>query len=248
MKASGGDEAPAVAAKVPTKVEVERQTTSLSTFAAAEEHTLSPDFGDFTALLQTQSPDYEKLGKKVLNGAILALSFGYAAYTIFNVDSEMVRGWTQSEIAMRVPLDNWSNYESSLAEKPIYTKTLINVIIYLLGDWLSQTVFQKKNVLDFDPVRVMRNGLIGLGFGPLVHEYYQFSDHILPVEGGLINRLEKILMDQTLYLTIKCSIYIMAVGLLSGEDFDTVKKSVKERIGGICVSPGGGKAAPFFLS
>jgi len=125
---------------------------------------------------------------------------------------------------------------ASLAEKPIYTKTLINVVIYLLGDWLSQTVFQKKNVLDFDPWRVLRNGVIGLGFGPLVHEYYQFSDHILPVEGGLINRLEKILMDQTLYLTVKCSIYIMAVGLLSGDDFSTCKERVKERIGGIVVT------------
>jgi len=188
---------------------------------------------DALAMLQTQAPDYEQVGKKVLNGLILAVSFGYAAYTIFDIDHGMTRGWTQSEIAMRIPFDNWNNYETSLAEKPIETKTLINVVIYLLGDWLSQTVFQKKNVLDFDPVRVLRNGLIGLGFGPLVHEYYQFSDHILPVDGGLLVRLQKIVMDQTLYLTVKCSIYIMAVGLLAGDDFETVKGRVKDRIGGI---------------
>lgn len=120
-----------------------------------------------------------------------------------------------------------------MAEKPIHTKTLINVVIYLLGDWLSQSVFQKRNVLDFDPIRTLRNGFIGLCFGPLVHEYYEFSDYILPVEGGLLNRVEKIVMDQTIYLTVKCSIYIMAVGLLAGEDFATVKTRVKERIGGI---------------
>ena len=81
--------------------------------------------------------------------------------------------------------------------------------------------------------RTLRNGLIGLGFGPLVHEYYQFSDHILPVEGGIINRLEKILMDQTIYLTVKCSIYIMAVGLLNGEEFESAVNNVKSRIKGI---------------
>ena len=81
--------------------------------------------------------------------------------------------------------------------------------------------------------RTLRNGLIGLGFGPLVHEYYLFSDHILPVEGGIINRLEKILMDQTIYLTVKCSIYIMAVGLLNGEEFESAVNNVKSRIKGI---------------
>jgi protein Mpv17 len=134
---------------------------------------------------------------------------------------------------MRIPLDNWSSYESSLEEKPIFTKTLINVVIYLLGDWLAQTLFQKKNALDFDAARTLRNGFIGLCFGPLVHEYYQFSDYILPVEGGLWNRLEKILMDQTIYLTVKCSVYICAVGLLQGDSWDTCQQRVKDRITGI---------------
>ena len=138
-----------------------------------------------------------------------------------------------SEIAMRVPLDNWGAYESYLANKPIVTKTLINVIIYLLGDWLSQTLFQNRGVLEFDIKRTFRNGFIGLCFGPLVHEYYQFSDSILPPEDGIVTRLEKIVMDQTIYLTVKCSIYISAVGLLSGKDWPTVQQTVKDKIVGI---------------
>jgi protein Mpv17 len=190
---------------------------------------------DNSAMMESsESMSYEEVGQKIINGLILALSFGYAIYTVFHVDHGMTRGWTQSEIAMRIPLDNWSNYETSLMEKPIFTKTLINVVIYLLGDWLSQTVFQKKNVLDFDAWRTLRNGFIGLCFGPLVHEYYQFSDRILPVEGGsMLIRFEKILMDQSIYLTVKCAVYISAVGLLQGDDWDTVKNNVKDRIGGI---------------
>lgn len=174
-----------------------------------------------------------ELKDKVINGVFLSAAFGYALYTIFSIDQGLTRGWTGSEIAMRIPLDNWGAYESYLANKPVVTKTLINVIIYLLGDWLSQTAFQGKNVLDFDIKRTLRNGFIGLCFGPLVHEYYQFSDSILPPEDGLVTRLEKILMDQTIYLTIKCSIYISAVGLLSGDDFATVKQTVKDKIVGI---------------
>jgi len=173
---------------------------------------------------------------KIINGTFLAACFGFALFTILNIDHGMTRGWTQSEIAMRIPLDNWSSYESALLEKPVTTKTLINVIIYLLGDWLSQTVFQGKNVLDFDISRTLKNGFIGLCFGPLVHQYYEFSDSILPVEGGLVNRASKILMDQTIYLTIKCSLYISAVGLLGGNDVSTVKENVKERIGPVVLT------------
>lgn len=176
------------------------------------------------------------LTTKILNGVLLAATFGFAAYTILNIDHGMTRGWTQSEIAMRIPLDNWLNYESSLADRPIFTKTAINVIIYLLGDWLSQTAFSGKNVLDFNAARTLRNGFIGLCFGPLVHEYYQFSDHILPVEGGMWNRLEKILMDQTIYLTVKCSIYISAVGLLQGDDINTVKTNVQTKLPSIVLT------------
>ena len=176
----------------------------------------------------------EEVVTKAMNAMLLVTTFGYALYTILSVDNGMTRGWTQSEIAMRIPVDNWSSYESALAESPIVTKTTINVIIYLLGDWLSQTVFAKKNVLDFDAKRTLRNGFIGLCFGPLVHMYYEWSDLILPVEAGLMNRVKKIFMDQTIYLSVKCSIYICAVGLLAGEDWETVKQTVKERIGPVC--------------
>jgi protein Mpv17 len=173
------------------------------------------------------------LQQKFINLVFLSAAFGYAVYTIFNIDSGMTRGWTMQEQVMRIPLDNWGAYESYLANKPVITKTLINVIIYLLGDWLSQTAFQGKHVLNFDISRTLRNGFIGLCFGPLVHQYYEFSDAILPPENGLVTRLEKIFMDQTIYLTVKCSIYISAVGLLAGEDWSTVKQTVKDKIVGV---------------
>jgi protein Mpv17 len=208
--------------------------TSHSEFTRLSNVMEAGDMDNSATMEVSEAMSYEEVGQKLINGLILALSFGYAIYTIFNIDHGMTRGWTQSEVAMRIPLDNWSNYESSLVEKPVFTKTLINVVIYLLGDWLSQTVFQKKNVLDFDAWRTLRNGFIGLCFGPLVHEYYQFSDRILPVEGGsLLIRFQKIMMDQTIYLTVKCAVYISAVGLLQGDDWETVKNNVKDRIVGI---------------
>lgn len=180
--------------------------------------------------------DRERFVSRFINGCFLAASFGVAVYSILNINQGMTRGWTQAEIAMRIPLDSWSSYEAALEASPVATKTMINVIIYLLGDWLSQTLFSKNHVLDFDLGRTLRNGFIGLCFGPLVHEYYKFSDAILPVEGGLENRLLKIVMDQTIYLSSKCSVYIMAVNILQGASFETSAKAVQERIGGICIT------------
>jgi len=189
-----------------------------------------------TATATTTTDDELGVEQKVINLLFLSISFGYAIYTVLNINNGMTRGWSASEIAIRIPVDNWGAYESYLANKPIVTKTLINVIIYLLGDWLSQTAFQKKNLLNFDISRTLKNGIIGLCFGPIVHQYYEFSDAILPAENGLFTRLEKILMDQTIYLTIKCSVYISAVGLLAGEDLSTVSQTVQDKIGGIILT------------
>ena len=201
--------------------------------AAAFQSTTTIDEGSNTQELLL---DDELLRKNIFNAVLLSLTFGYAAYTIFNIDHGMTRGWTQSEIAMRIPLDNWLNYESSLTDRPVATKTAINVIIYLLGDWLSQTAFSGNNILNFNAARTIRNGFIGLCFGPLVHEYYQFSDHILPVDGGMFVRLQKIIMDQTIYLSVKCSIYISAVGLLQGDDIATVKQNVQTKLPNIVLT------------
>jgi hypothetical protein len=46
-------------------------------------------------------------------------------------------------------------------------------------------------------------------------------------------RFQKIMMDQTIYLTVKCAVYISAVGFLQGDGWETVKNNVKDRIVGI---------------
>eukprot|EP00522_Entomoneis_paludosa_P002664 CAMPEP_0172472730 /NCGR_PEP_ID=MMETSP1065-20121228/68492_1 /TAXON_ID=265537 /ORGANISM="Amphiprora paludosa, Strain CCMP125" /LENGTH=371 /DNA_ID=CAMNT_0013230887 /DNA_START=528 /DNA_END=1643 /DNA_ORIENTATION=+ len=213
---------------------------------AVEELTSSTSSAISTAQQQLQSSDWalpdwksiprEELISKTINALFLIVCFGLAFYSILDINHGITRGWTQQEIALRIPLDTWSSYEAALEEKPVVTKTMINVIIYLLGDWLSQTVFAKRNVLDFDLSRTLRNGLIGLGFGPLVHEYYQFSDAILPLEGGMGNRILKIFMDQTIYLSVKCSIYILAVNTLQGQNWKESSTAVKEKLPGIVVT------------
>ena len=192
-----------------------------------------PEYPAFIKFLVQKDENGQTLASKLFNAALLAASFGFVFVSVFNIDKGMTRGWSPAEIGMRIPLDTWASYENSLSEKPVATKTIINIVIYLLGDWLSQTLFQQKNVLDFDAARTLKNGFVGMCFGPAVHEYYEFSDWILPVDGvtiGITNRAFKILMDQTIYLSIKCSIYILAIGILNGDSVEDSSENVKNRI------------------
>ena len=174
--------------------------------------------------VQGLAKDVPSDSQRAINAAILFTSFAYILLTVVTIDSGMARGWTFQEQLYRLPYDNWRTYEDALQMSPLQTKTTINVIIYLLGDWLSQTLFKGENILNFDASRTLKNGLIGACFGPVVHLYYEWSDSVLPVEIG-INRLYKIIMDQTLYLSVKCSVYIAFVGLLSGEGTEEVKEN-----------------------
>ena len=203
---------------------------SSSSIAAAATMTIPQDETEETKT--KREPIETKATSKAFNAALLILCFGFAVYSILSVDDGMTRGWSISEKAMRIPLDNWSSYEASLNEQPIATKTTINVVIYLLGDWLSQTLFIRKNLLDFDAWRTLRNGFIGMCFGPLVHEYYEFSDYILPVNVS-INRFYKIIMDQTIYIATKCMVYIVAVNVLAGESFEYSAETAKSKIKGV---------------
>jgi protein Mpv17 len=200
-----------------------------STIAIEEDYYYPPP----VRLLFRRDDNGRTLATRLFNAALLAASFGYALASVLNIDGGMTRGWSPGEITMRIPLDTWASYENSLSEKPVATKTIINIVIYLLGDWLSQTLFRGGGVLDFDASRTLRNGFVGMCFGPAVHEYYEFSDWILPVEGltfGITNRAFKILMDQTIYLSVKCSIYIMAIAVLNGESVEDGADNVKNRL------------------
>jgi len=138
------------------------------------------------------------------------------------------------QIFIQLPIDLWSYYESSLQTNPIITKTIINTVIYLISDWISQTILQgRTDIFNFDISRTLKNGFVGLCFGTPVHYYYEFSDFILPLDGvtlGITNRLYKILMDQSIYCSIKFSIYIMAISSLNGEGIQSSINNVQNRI------------------
>mmetsp|Transcript_18139 Transcript_18139/g.58388 ORF Transcript_18139/g.58388 Transcript_18139/m.58388 type:complete len:330 (+) Transcript_18139:32-1021(+) len=128
----------------------------------------------------------------------------------------------------------WSAYQGSVSAYPVVTKAALTGVTYVLGDMLAQAVElrhanredgpaeerqllakasrRRGLLLQMDPSRYMRSGLIGLLLlGPLAHYYYAFvAAHLarwpLPCKIGL---------DQTLYLSLYNTVYYVSLGVLS---------------------------------
>jgi len=172
---------------------------------------------------------------RFLNVLLVAGSVGYAAMSVFAVDASIWRGWTLQEVLYTLPRDNWLGYEGALRANPVGTKTVINVVIYLLGDYLAQVAWTKQTdklpdrFVTFDAWRTARNGFIALIFGPLVHYYYQLSDTILPMT-SIQNRLAKVVMDQTIYLSVKAAAYIGLTSVLAGESPKDAATAIREKL------------------
>lgn len=155
-----------------------------------------------------------KRARAAINSLVVVAAVSFACISFVNVDAEIARGWTWYERLLRLTGANWEAYELAVRETPIATKTAINAIVYALAEWISQ-VMSGRRWNEFDLKRVLSNSAIGAFFGPLVCGYYDFSDTVLPPQDAA-NVPWKILMDQTIYCTVKYSAYLSLSGVANG--------------------------------
>jgi len=169
------------------------------------------------------------LDVKTINAIVLILFATFLILKLVLVDSQSWRGWSAEEIALRIPISNWREYENGLFDSPVSTKTIINTVIYLAGDWLAQIQWGKKSLTQFDISQTLRNGLIAMFLGPVIHFYYQFSDSILP-QGDAINGARKIVMDSSIFATVKTFVYLFLVGFLKGDPIISAGENAKQKL------------------
>jgi len=93
-----------------------------------------------------------------INTFILLLIGAIVLTKITLVDNGITRGWTSSEIAYRIPLDNWLTYNEILDREPVFTKGVTSATVYTIGDVLSQRT-EGKDMGELDRWRVLRSML-----------------------------------------------------------------------------------------
>eukprot|EP00586_Coscinodiscus_wailesii_P006004 CAMPEP_0172489814 /NCGR_PEP_ID=MMETSP1066-20121228/20043_1 /TAXON_ID=671091 /ORGANISM="Coscinodiscus wailesii, Strain CCMP2513" /LENGTH=249 /DNA_ID=CAMNT_0013257937 /DNA_START=224 /DNA_END=973 /DNA_ORIENTATION=+ len=160
----------------------------------------------------------------ILAVAILALS------KLTLVDYGIMRGWTPSEMAVRIPVDNWLGYSEILDSAPVYTKAATSATVYTIGDFLAQRT-EGKEVGELDRMRIARSLIAGLiGHGPMSHIWYNVS------EGLFENILHwtawwsffpKVAVDQLAWTPLWNNTYILLLGLMKRETLEKIWKDMK---------------------
>jgi len=163
-----------------------------------------------------------------LNLVVVSVVISAALFCVLFQDAPISRGWTWWEKMGRLLTANWQAYEANLHATPMATKTAINAGIYCVAEWLSQVLAGAKP-LEFDLTKVLKNGGIGMLFGPLVCLYYGWSDEILPPLDAA-NIPYKILMDQTIYAAVKYSAFLGLVGLSAGRSPSQCVEAVRTKL------------------
>lgn len=157
---------------------------------------------------------------RLINGLMAGGLITALLMSFLTVDSEIWRGWTLTEVALRLLPDSWKAYEDALEVDPVAVKAAITAATYFIGDWLAQSIELKSLYpnapgawLEADITRLWRGCFIGAPLGILAHYYYGFSDSVL-AEWPFI---AKIVLDQTAYLFVYNSCYFLGTGVMSGK-------------------------------
>ena len=153
----------------------------------------------------------------IINLSVLTIFILYVVTQILSVDVGITRGWTTTEIANRLPLDNWQSYASTLEMAPIRTKALTSASVYAIGDVLSQGGL--GNIGKLDRGRVLRSLVAGfIGHGPLSHVWYYVSEdffiNIVQLQHVWWDFIPKVILDQAIFGPIWNNSYILLLGIM----------------------------------
>jgi hypothetical protein len=130
---------------------------------------------------------------------------------------------------------SWKFYLHLLQSSPIQTKALTAGLLTLLGNVLTQKVFEKKP--NFDTARALKFVAFSLLLTPISHYWYKFLDSLFPkrdvrkIEGNKQQALDltpvkKLLLDELIYDPFCIVFFYTVIGLLEGKDFQQIKQTV----------------------
>jgi protein Mpv17 len=154
----------------------------------------------------------------IVNFSILTFIGLITLERVLSVDVGITRGWSPSEIAERLPLDNWASYSHVLNVAPIRTKALTSATVYAMGDVLSQRS-SGVGMGEIDRYRVLRSLLAGLiGHGPMSHVWYHvsedFFDNVIQLKHVWYDFVPKVILDQLIFGPIWNNSYILLLGMM----------------------------------
>mmetsp|Transcript_23536 Transcript_23536/g.36294 ORF Transcript_23536/g.36294 Transcript_23536/m.36294 type:complete len:320 (-) Transcript_23536:64-1023(-) len=147
------------------------------------------------------------------------------------IDQGYMRGWTPSEMIVRIPVDAWNGYNQILHSAPVATKAVTSASVYAIGDIMAQKS-EGKSVDEIDQMRTFRSLIAGLiGHGPLSHLWYNISESCFTDVLHWTqwwSFLPKILVDQTVWGPIWNNTYILLLGMMQLRPVKDITREMRE--------------------
>ncbi|KAG0477216.1 hypothetical protein HPP92_014057 [Vanilla planifolia] len=170
----------------------------------------------------TEGKDLDKMVDRVINASIVLATGTFAITKLLTIDRDYWHGWTLYEIVRYAPLHNWTAYEEALKTNPVFAKMMISGVVYSIGDWIAQPLFE------FDRVRMLRSGLTGFALhGSLSHYYYEICEYLFPFHDWWVVPA-KVAFDQTIWSAIWNSVYFVVLGFLRFESPANIFNELKD--------------------
>jgi len=166
----------------------------------------------------------------IINSAIL-VGISVAVLSRFaGIDSDLMRGWTPTEVAYRVSMDNWYSYSAVLQASPVSTKAFTSGTVYTIGDIIAQRT-EGRGIGELDRMRILRSMIAGfVGHGPMSHLWYEeseyFFDNVLRLTAWW-SFIPKVILDQTFWGPIWNNTYILMLGIMKGNKLPAIWEEVK---------------------
>jgi protein Mpv17 len=115
---------------------------------------------------------------EVINSLAIVATLVGVGVLLYQIDASVPHTEAASlkDLATRIPLEAFHNYEGFIRESPIATKAVTSATVYTIGDFISQRA-EGISVGQLDRPRILRSLLAGLiGHGPLSHFWYTYLD------------------------------------------------------------------------
>ena len=114
-----------------------------------------------------------------------------------------------------------------------WLQAVVSGTVYFLGDLIAQSLGEGRSIGDWDRLRALRSGLVGLlAHGPLSHCYYLALDSLcqhspLADGNGIATLVFKVGIDQTLWSLSWNALYCALLGLLKREEPADIARDVR---------------------
>lgn len=166
----------------------------------------------------------------IINTAAIVIVILAVLGQVAFIDTQIMRGWSAEEVAVRIPVDNWYSYSAVLEKSPLYTKAVTSATVYTIGDFIAQRT-EGVSMGGLDRSRILRSLLAGLiGHGPLSHLWFDFSENIFENVLHLKDwwgTIAKVGIDQTTWGPFWNNTYILLLGLMKFDSIDNIFSEMK---------------------